>query len=196
MQLSEIPNEQAHLWCPQELGPFFPVDMCPLLLPQTKQVPWSDQVPSVPRRVRGGAGVCVAQLGGDCLFLLVSSAQGSEFLVMAGKKESWLCHPHHWWLCHLNTECGWTEDPRTLQVCTYHNVCRPGVDWIVFRISVDEIKVSTQWWWFFNLTIWTNLETFSQHGRKQMRRVSAVLFSLPKLSQRWEETLRCSEQRP
>lgn len=47
-------------------------------------------------------------------------------------------------LCYLNTECGWTEDPRTLQVCTYHNVCRPDVDWIVFRISIDEIKVSTQ----------------------------------------------------
>lgn len=68
--------------------PFTPMDTRPLLLPQLKQVPWSHQVPSVPSRVRGGAGVRVAQLGGDRLFWLASSVQGSESLVMAGKRES------------------------------------------------------------------------------------------------------------
>lgn len=68
--------------------PFAPVDTRPLLLPQPKHIPWSHQVPSVLSRVRGGAGVHVAQLGGNGLFWLVSSVQGSESLVMAGKRES------------------------------------------------------------------------------------------------------------
>lgn len=53
--------------------PFIPVDTCPLLLPQQQQVPWSDQVISIPSRVRGDAEVHVAQLGGDQLFRLLSS---------------------------------------------------------------------------------------------------------------------------
>lgn len=195
MQLSEIADEQAYLWCPQELGSlsflWTCVPCCCLsrsrFLGLTKSLlspaRWGEVLPCVRHSwvEIGFFGLC-----------LVFRPLGS-WSWQAKRKADFVLPAR---LCHSATKCGWTDDPRTLQVWTHHNVCRPGVVWIVFRISIDEIKVLTQQWWFFNLTTWTNLETFSQHGRKHMCRVNAVLFSLPKLSQRWEDTLRCSEQRP
>lgn len=139
MQVNEIPDEQAHMWCLQELG--FPSLLWTLV--PCSYLSWSRFLGFIRSLLsRAGWGeVHVAQMGWDGLLWLLPCLQGYESLVMAGKRESFFSPAG---LGHSATEGGWTGDRTSLQVWTHHDVWREGVAYIVFRISIDKIKVSTQ----------------------------------------------------
>lgn len=151
MQVSEIPDEQVCMWCLQDLG-YLLLPWALVLCSCLSQNGFLGLIRCIPTQAGWGKLLKYVHLGRDFHFLLVSSVQGSESLVMAGKRRPLFLHSA--------TEDGWTGDPRALQVWTHHDVCRAVFALFVFRIShLIKWRSPFSRGDFCQLTNWTNLGT-------------------------------------